>query len=187
MLQPWAAISERLRRYLHCLRTCYILDTPTVKSRLARFATIQLLKRFPITLLLGLALLLSQGGVLLVASLCPHLMWAAQSCDMPKMESPMDHSQPDHHDMSHGSSVLPAVASAQGQEPCSHCVIHSRPNSNGVLVRTADTVKRSADLEVPVLVLPPIAPVAVAITPREHGPPGKASRPKHVLINTFRI
>ena len=118
-----------------------------------------------------------------MAAVCPHLSLAASGCDMPEMQSAMN-----HHHMNHGDPDLPAVANAPGQESCSHCVIHSRSNSNGEFVRTAETVKRSADHEVPVrasLSLP-IAPVAV-LTPREHGPPGKASRPKHVLINTFRI
>jgi hypothetical protein len=124
-----------------------------------------MLKLYPITLLLGVTLLFGQGGVAFVAALCPHLSLAAPRCDMPEMQSAMDHSQ----------------------EPCSHCVIHSRSNAKGELVRTAETVKRSADLEAPVRIsFVPIAPVAV-LTPREHGPPGKASRPKHVLINTFRI
>lgn len=143
-----------------------------------------MLKLFPMTLLLGVTLLFGQGGVAFMAALCPHLSLAAPGCDMPEMKATMDHS---HHGMSHDNPDLPAIANAQEQEPCSHCVIHSRSNSNGEFVKTADTVKRAADLEVPVRVsLPPIAPVAV-LTPREHGPPGKASRPKHVLINTFRI
>jgi hypothetical protein len=143
-----------------------------------------MLKLFPITLLLELALLFGQGGVVLVAAVCPHLSLAAPGCDMSEM---MDHSQMAHHDMNHDNPDMPAIADVYQQGPCTHCVIHSRSNSNGELVRTADTVKRSADLEVPVRVsLPPIAPVAV-LTPREHGPPGLASRPKHVLINTFRI
>ena len=148
-----------------------------------------MLKRFPITLLLGLALLFSQGGVALVAALCPHLRLAAPVCDMPEMESPVDHSQMAHHGMSHDNPVLPAIGDAQGHEFCSHCVIHSRSNSNGVLVRTVDTAKGSADLEIPVGVSarPPVPLVAVAVLPREHGPPGKASRPTHILINTFRI
>jgi hypothetical protein len=146
-----------------------------------------MLKLYPITLLLGVTLLFGQGGVAFVAALCPHLSLAAPRCDMPEMQSAMDHSQMAHHDMNHGNPDLPAIANAQGQEPCSHCVIHSRSNAKGELVRTADTVKRSADLEAPVRIsFVPIAPVAV-LTPREHGPPGKASRPKHVLINTFRI
>lgn len=148
------------------------------------------MRRSAITSLLGFALLFSHGGVVLVAALCPHLSFSAPSCDMPEMESAVDHSKMAHHGMTHDSPVLPAIATAQGPESCSHCVIHSRPNSNGVLVRTADTAKRSAELEVPagVSVLPPITSVAVAVlTPRQHGPPGKASRPKHILINTFRI
>lgn len=161
--------------------------TPTVKFEDAQVRDRTMLKLFPITLLLGVALLFGQGGVVLVAAVCPHLSLAASSCDMPEMKAAMDHSQMAHHDMNHGNSDLPAIANAPGPEPCSHCVTHSRSNSNGELVRTADTVKRSADLDVPVRVsLRPIARVAV-LTPREHGPPGKASRPKHVLINTFRI
>lgn len=146
-----------------------------------------MLRLFPITLLLGLALLFGQGGVVLVAAVCPYLSLAAPGCDMPEMNAEMDHSQMAHHDMNHDNPDSPAIANAQEHEPCTHCVIHSRSNSNGEFVRTTETVKRSADLDVPVRVsLPPLAPVAV-LTPREHGPPGKASRPKHVLINTFRI
>jgi hypothetical protein len=143
-----------------------------------------MLKLFPITLLLGLALLFGQGGVVLVAAVCPYLSLPAAGCDMPEMT---DHSQMAHHDVNHDNPDLPAIGNAQEQAPCTHCVIHSRSNSNGELVRTVETVKRSADLNVVVRVsLPPIVPVAV-LTPREHGPPGKASRPRHVLINTFRI
>jgi hypothetical protein len=128
-----------------------------------------MLKLFPITLLLGVALLFGQGGVAFMVALCPHLSLAAPGCDMPEMKAAMDHSQMAHHDMNHGNLDLPAIANAQGQEPCSHCVIHSRSNSKGEFVRTADTVKRAADLDVPIRVsLPPIAPVAV-LTPREHG------------------
>ena len=165
-----------------------ILGSPQqLNSRNDQVRDRTMLKLFPITLLLGLALLFGQGGVVLVAAVCPHLSLASSGCDMPDMTAAMDHSQMAHHDMNHGNPDLPAIATAPGQEPCSHCVIHSRSNSNGELVRTTDTVKRSADLDVPVRVsLPPVAPVAV-LTPREHGPPGKASRPKHVLINTFRI
>jgi hypothetical protein len=157
-----------------------------------------MLKRFPITLLLGFALLFSQGGVLLVAALCPHLNFSVPICDAPKMNRGMDHSQMGHHDMGH-DSWGPAAASnshdvntaiGEAEQSCSHCVIHSPSNSNLKVVRIADTVKRSLDGDIShsVVILPRIAPVAVAVlTPRDNGPPGKASRPKHLLINTFRI
>ena len=158
-----------------------------------------MLKRLPITLLLGSALLFSQGGVLLIVALCPHLRFTAPSCVMPKMQSAMDHSQMDHHatdthdtpaqafnaDSSDVDSVI-----GHREQTCSHCVIHSSSPSNFVSVRTADIGKRAQGLEVPlsVSVDPPIAAAtAAALMPREHGPPRKASRPKHILINTFRI
>jgi hypothetical protein len=158
-----------------------------------------MLKRFPITLLLGLALLFSQGGVLLVAALCPHLRLSAPICDMPKMEPEMDHSQMAHHGTDNPDIPLLAANAesndadrviGHSEQSCSHCVIHSRSTSNVVLVRTADISKRSPNLKVPlsVVVPPPIGPIMIgAVTPRDHGPPGKANRPKHVLINTFRI
>lgn len=158
-----------------------------------------MLKRFPITLLLGFALLFSQGGVLLIAALCPHLKFTAPICDMPKMQSAMDHSQMDHH--AADTHDAPAQASnvdpndvkgmiGRREQTCSHCIIHARSTSNVVVVRTADIGRQSPDLEVPrsVSVAPPILSITIAaLTPRDHGPPGKASRPKHVLINTFRI
>ena len=157
-----------------------------------------MLKRFPITLLLGLALLFSQGGVLLIAALCPHPRSPTSTCEMPKMELAMDHSQMGHHDMGHDSSVLVAdsnslngnIAIGQGERSCSHCVIHSPSDPKLKLVRAVDSVKRSSHLDTPHKVMIPsrILPVNVAVLiPRDHGPPGKADRPKHVLINTFRI
>lgn len=156
-----------------------------------------MLKRFPITPLLGFALLFSQGGVLLVAALCPHLRVTAPICGMPNMQPAMDHSQMDHHAAdNHDTPAQPSHAdSTEGvighsEQTCSHCVIHSRSTPNVVFVRTAELSKRSPNLEIPhsVSVAPPIAATTVAaLTPRDHGPPGTAGRPKHVLINTFRI
>ena len=156
-----------------------------------------MLKRFPITLLLGLALLFSQGGVLLVSALCPHLRLSVPTCEPPEMKAGMDHSQMAHHDMGHDSSGLPAASNSyevntvgEREQSCSHCVIHSPSNSNLKVVRIADTVKRSSDVDTSdsVVILARIGPVGVAVlTPRDNGPPGKASRPKHLPINTFRI
>ena len=166
------------------------MDTPnSLDSRVANVRDRTMLKRFPITLLLGVALLFSQGGVVLVAALCPHLRFVAPICHMTKMEPAMD-----HHGMNHDTPLLPATSGnviGNGEQPCSHCVIHSRSNSNFAVVRTANIGKRPADLEMPraVMALPGIAPVDLALlTPREHGPPGaRSNRPKHVLISTFRI
>lgn len=157
-----------------------------------------MLKRFPITLLLGFALLFSQGGVLLVSALCPHLRLSMPTCDAPKMERGMDHSEMAHHDMGRDSSNLPIASNSydlntavrEREQSCSHCVIHSPSNSNSKVVRTADTAKRASEVDIShsALILPRIAPVGVAVlTPRDNGPPGKAGRPKHILINTFRI
>jgi hypothetical protein len=71
-----------------------------------------MLKLYPITLLLGVTLLFGQGGVAFVAALCPHLSLAAPRCDMPEMQSAMDHSQMAHHDMNHGNPDLPAIANS---------------------------------------------------------------------------
>ena len=158
-----------------------------------------MLKRFPITLLLGFALLFSQGGVLLIAALCPHLKFTAPICNMPKMQSAMDHSQMDHHDaVTHDAPAQPYNVDSndvdgvigQREQTCSHCIIHARSTSNVVLVRTADIGRQSPDLELPLSVslqIPTAATTVAAVILRDHGPPGKASRPKHVLINTFRI
>ena len=156
-----------------------------------------MLKRFPITLLLGFALLFSQGGVLLVSALCPHLRFSMPTCDAPKTQPGMDHSQMAHHDMGHDSAGVATASNSYEvntaigkQQSCSHCVIHSPSNSNLKVVRIADTVKRSADVDTShsVVILPRIVPAGVAVlTPRDNGPPGKASRPKHLLINTFLI
>lgn len=158
-----------------------------------------MLKRIPTTLLLGFALLFSQGAVLLIAALCPHLRLTAPICGMPNMQPAMDHSQMDHHGTNNRDTPTQASDAdsndeegviGHGEQTCSHCVIHSRSTLNVVSVRTGDISKRSSDLHVPRSVsgAPPIPATTVAApAPRDHGPPGKASRPKHVLINTFRI
>lgn len=111
----------------------------------------------------------------------------------------MDHSQMAHHDMDHGS--LPVATSRESNDsnlvqvqeeerPCSHCAIQAGSKSNPVSVRTAETVKRSGELSVPqtVSALPRLAASDIGVlAAREHSPPGDANRPKHVLLNTFRI
>lgn len=117
---------------------------------------------------------------------------------MSNQAAEMDHSQMAHHDMDQGNLLLAPtgdangveVAPAQGAPPCSHCAIQARSNATVASLRAAESAKRSAELNVSQTssVLPALALLDVAVpTPREHGPPGEASRPKHVLLNTFRI
>src|SRR5687767_14405067 len=81
-----------------------ILGSPQqLNSRNDQVRDRTMLKLFPITLLLGLALLFGQGGVVLVAAVCPHLSLASSGCDMPEMTAAMDHSQMAHHDVNHGN------------------------------------------------------------------------------------
>lgn len=161
-----------------------------------------MLKRLTLTSLLGLALLFSQGGVLLIAALCPHLRLAMPGCSsMSNQAAEIEHSQMAHHDMDQ-DNFSPVLATArdsndtnviqlqEGERPCSHCVIHAGAKSNPISVRTAETVKRSAELSVPQTVpaRPPLGASDIAVlAAREHSPPGDGNRPKHVLLNTFRI
>ena len=148
-----------------------------------------MVRRFAIIVLLGAALLSSQGSSVFLAALCPHLRTSRPDCDMSTAQTAMDHSQSTHHGMDQDAS-LGSEAIGHVDEPCPHCVIHSRPDSSAVMVRSADSVKRSADFDIPdsVTVVTPVTPVSIALlTPRDHGPPGKAVRPRHILINTFRI
>ena len=152
-------------------------------------------KRLAITSLLGLALLFSQGGVLLIAALCPHLRLTEPVCSSMASEAALDHSQMIHHEMDHGS-LSPATVVAQSivfapgaPRPCSHCIIHARTNSKTTSARTAETVKRSVELKVAqaVSVLPFVVTAVASKTRAAHGPPGDAGRPRHVLFSTFRI
>lgn len=138
-----------------------------------------MVRRFAIIVLLGAALLFSQGSSVVLAALCPHLTVSKHVCNMPEPRTAMDHSQTAHHDL--GEAI------GSGDEPCQHCAIHSRSDSSPVLVRSADGVKRSADFMIPdsVPVVTPVTHVSIALlTPRDNGPPG---RPRHLLIKTFRI
>ena len=155
-----------------------------------------MLRQFAITGLLGAALLLSQGGSVLVAALCPHLRSPKPVCDMSMERPAMDHSEMAHHGMVQDASLPPTVSDSgdrgeairHGDEPCSHCAVHSRSDSSSPF-RMADVVKRSTDLDIPdtVAVVGPVVTVNFAVlTPRDHDPPGQA-RPRHLLINTFRI
>ncbi len=153
-------------------------------------------KRFlAITVLTAAALLFSQGGHLLVAALCPHLRAGMASCATPPAKASRS-----HEDMGHGGHMEmesePAAqpdsnASALGQpiDACSHCAVHSRTTPNAVSLRETETAKRSIDFNIPLNVsgvAPAIVTPVAVLTSRAHGPPGE-TRPRHILINVFRI
>lgn len=152
-------------------------------------------KRFLVNTVLGIALLFSQGGNLLVAALCPHLQSGMASCETQLADPAMS-----HKDMGHAghlemeqepSSQGVADVTALGQpiSPCSHCAVHSRTNPNPDSLRETEVPKRSVELNIP-LQVSRVAPVAAApvdvLTSRAHGPPGDPI-PRHILINIFRI
>ena len=152
-------------------------------------------KRLLAITVLTAALLFSQGGHLVVAALCPHLRTGVASCETVPAKASMS-----HEDMGHGGHMEmepePATqpdsnASALGQpiDACSHCAVHSRTTPNAVSLRATAVAKRSIDFNIPLNVsgVAPaiVSPVAV-LTSRAHGPPGEA-RPRHILINIFRI
>ena len=131
---------------------------------------------------------------MLVAALCPHLRAGMASCETPSAKASMS-----HEDMGHGGHM--EMESEQATQPdsntsslgqpidaCSHCAVHSR-TPNAVSLRETEAAKRSIDFNIPLIVsgVAPaiVSPVAV-LTSRAHGPPGEA-RPRHILINIFRI
>ncbi len=151
-------------------------------------------KRFLAITVLTAALLFSQGGHLLVAALCPHLGAGMASCETLPAKASMS-----HEDMGHGGHMEmesePATqpdpsASSLGQpiDACSHCAVHSRTTPNAVSLRATEVAKRSIDFNIPltVSVAPAIVSPVAVLTSRAHGPPGEA-RPRHILINIFRI
>ncbi|HYJ89653.1 MAG TPA: hypothetical protein VEW46_26560 [Pyrinomonadaceae bacterium] len=152
-------------------------------------------KRLVANTVLSIALLFSQGGILLVAALCPHLQSGVASC-----ETKLDESAMSHEDMGHmghmemeqePASHPDADVAILGQpiNPCSHCAVHSRTSPNTASLRQAEAAKRSVDLNIPVQfsrVAPFAASPVAVLTTRAHGPPGDPT-PRHILINIFRI
>ncbi len=165
-------------------------------------AAVTMHKRFLVTTFLGIALLFSQGGIFLVGALCPHLRSAAASCDMQVSATEMSHEEMGHMDMGsmtnepaaqHDDSAAQpnteVEAIGQPTKPCSHCAVHSRSSSNAISLRETDTPRRSAHSAIPLTVstlLPVVTSRAAVLTFRAHGPPGDL-RPRHILINIFRI
>lgn len=150
-------------------------------------------KRFLATTVLAGALLFSQGGNFLIAALCPHLRSGMASCETQRVGVPMSHEDMGHMaHMEQEPAAQPnrdAVALDEPVAPCSHCAVHSRTTPNTASLRESEAAKRSADLNIP-LHFSRVAPVTgspvAVLTSRAHGPPGEA-RPRHILINIFRI
>ena len=152
-------------------------------------------KRFLAITVLTAALLFSQGGHLLVAALCPHLRAGMASCETPPAKASMSHEDMghmDHMEMEPEAASHPnphSLALGQPIGPCSHCAVHSRTTANAVSLRETEAAKRSIDFSIPLNgsgVAPAIVSPVAVLTSRAHGPPGEA-RPRHILINIFRI
>ncbi len=175
------------------MEACYIWLP--LRQDLGISAAVTMNKRFLATTILGIAILFSLGGNFLVGALCPHLRSAAASCDMQVSETEMSHEEMGHAGMDsmgdEPASQRNNQADALGQptKPCSHCAVHSRSSSNVISLRETNGPRRSADLTIPLTVstfVPIATSSAAALTSRAHGPPGEL-RPRHILINIFRI
>lgn len=151
-------------------------------------------KRFPI-IVLAVALLLSQGGNFLVASLCPHLRSALTTCEMPVTQPAVSHQHTDHTQMESNETELRSgknagVSSfAPPEDPCKHCAVHSRPAPDASSFREFENAKRSGNLTLPFIVSRALSvptPLAATLSATAHGPPGEP-RPRHILISIFRI
>ena len=154
----------------------------------------QMYKRFLATIIITVALLLSQGGNFLVAALCPHLESATASCKTHPAEPKMSHEHMGHTGMGeteHENTAQPnpnAVAVSESSIPCLHCASHSGATSTSASLKETDAARRSDQITNPHTVS--LATVASSIVPqptfRAHGPPGMTT-PRHVLIHVFRI
>jgi len=148
--------------------------------------------RFSATIVLAAALLFSQGGIFLVAALCPHLPSGTASCEISLAETTLSHEDMGHLGMDHASAFNPdlnAVAVGHGIDPCSHCAVHSSKTPNPASLRELEAPKRSAELSIPLhfsTVAPVIVGPAAALNSRAHGPPGESTN-RYLLISIFRI
>ena len=159
-------------------------------------------KRFVATTVLAAALLFSQGASFLVAALCPHLASGMVSCETEPSRSVISHDGMAHEEMGHMGHMGKApdrypnpdphsnsVAIGQTHGPCTHCAVHSRPTPRAASLRETEAARRALDLSIPIhcFRVAPVSgrPIAV-LSARAHGPPGEA-RPRHILINIFRI
>jgi hypothetical protein len=152
-------------------------------------------KQFWVGTILAAALLFTQGGSFLVASLCPHLQPGMSACGAMSNASAMVHGSIENIQM--GSMEQPpdanqdanAFAIAQPTTTCPHCVVHSRSTTSVVSLRESEAARRLGDVTIPLT----SSPIACAATPpfrvpasRAHDPP-ETNIARYVLVNTFRI
>lgn len=154
--------------------------------------------RFVATTVLGIALLFSQGGNFLVASLCPHLRSGMSSCESQPVAPTVSHHDMGHMEMEHETTSPPAadphhdfnsVALSQQHGPCSHCAVHSRTIPRTASLRETEAAKKSTQLSLPIrsFRVAPVTESGVAVlNSRAHGPPGDPTA-RYILINIFRI
>ena len=172
--------------------SCY--SQPSLKKVLGILAAVTMHKRFAATTVLAVALLFSQGGNFLIASLCPHLRSSMASCESQLAEPSMSHEDMGHmqtpsKERTGTEQNSDGIALGQPTGECTHCAVHSRTTSNAVSLRDAEASKRSGDLAIPLtfsrVVTVAASPVAL-LASRAHGPPGEQSS-RYILINIFRI
>ena len=147
-------------------------------------------KRLFPTTLLSFALLFSQGGIVLIAALCPHLRTGVMRCDS-SAQPVMDH----HHmtemkmdpDEMPFNNDGPAVDIPLGT--CTHCVVHAKTTSGIFPARHREAAKVASDLTVPLVSGSPVLTTIQGperLTARSHGPPGDTVS-RYILIDVFRI
>ncbi len=153
-------------------------------------------KRFLATAVLAVAILFSQGGNFLIASLCPHFGSARASCEAQAPE-PVDvsHEHMDHMQVESMQTESTSEAPTDGDalipvpQSCLHCAVHSRRSPDASTIRVTEAAKRAGQLTPP-LAVSDVVTVPQSFVPilsaRAHGPPGEQP-PRHILISIFRI
>ena len=153
-----------------------------------------------------LALLLSGGGSVLAAMLCPHAgmnqalpMAEDHSLCHAMLEAGSMHHQGHQQEAAHGAQMKTVAApllhanhsAALGQPvgTCAHCIGQSELPATPASVRELTLQKRDAGKLVGHTQAPTAAPVAVYVSqfaPVQHAPPGLAVR-KHLIFSVFLI
>jgi hypothetical protein len=144
--------------------------------------------RFLAATILALAVLLSQGGGLVLAAICPHLRAQhAASCHENTHENSAHHQHMGHEMAPAGDAEV--FESEETAVSCNHCAIHSRTKRDDSALQSSNTLQRESDP--PVLISfrsvePESLLNAPAWSPQAHGPPVDTG-PLHLLHNVFRI
>ena len=136
-------------------------------------------QRSVVLIIVALAVLLTQGGGLMLGAICPHLRAQQNSCheSMPEVV------------VSHDSQANSEAVESPDAASCTHCAIQSRTRQDESAPPQVNTAQRIDDPIVPLgsLVIRPAAMAKnVAWTAQAHGPPGNPD-PLHLLHHVFRI